>query len=141
MSDLPQVTEHQKDLASQALKEFEQKQFTSCCNIMNKLMAQRAVDPRVQHNKAVADFCLSGSQSTDEFRQSLANVCHLVSNCPWFSSIYCKALSFGGDGLLWPGSSEHQLKIIRFLTAVGLSLTVGWFLSANSGFCPPSLND
>ena len=80
MSELtPTVTEPQKDLAAQALKEFEQKQFTSCCNIMNKLMAQRGMDPRVLHNKAVADFCLSGSQSTDEFRHSLATVCQLVS--------------------------------------------------------------
>ena len=81
MSDFtsqPPVTEQQKDLAAQALKEFEQKQFTSCCNIMNKLMALRGMDPRVLHNKAVADFCLSGSQSTDEFRQSLATVCQLV---------------------------------------------------------------
>lgn len=75
---LPSVTEPQKDLAAQALKEFEQKQFTSCCNIMSKLINQRGADPRVLHNKAVADFCLSGSQSTDEFRQSLANVCQLA---------------------------------------------------------------
>lgn len=78
MADTPPVTEQQKELAAQALQEFERKQFTSCCNIMNKLMASRGSDPRVVHNKAVADFCLSGSQSTDEFRQSLANVCEMA---------------------------------------------------------------
>jgi len=81
MSEAPPVTEQQKELASQAMQEFDRKQFTSCCNIMNKLMAQRGNDPRVVHNKAVADFCLSGFQSTDEFRQSLANVCSMVSIC------------------------------------------------------------
>lgn len=79
MGDTPPVTEQQKELASQAMQEFDRKQFTSCCNIMNKLMALRGSDPRVVHNKAVADFCLSGSQSTDEFRQSLSNVCQMVS--------------------------------------------------------------
>jgi hypothetical protein len=78
MGDTPPVTEQQKELAAQAMQEFDRKQFTSCCNIMNKLMALRGTDPRVVHNKAVADFCLSGSQSTDEFRQSLANVCQMV---------------------------------------------------------------
>ena len=73
------VTGQQKELAASAMQEFERKQFTSCCNIMNKLMAARGTDPRVVHNKAVADFCLSGLQSTDEFRQSLANVCQMVS--------------------------------------------------------------
>ena len=87
---LPSVTEPQKDLAAQALKEFEQKQFTSCCNIMSKLINQRGADPRVLHNKAVADFCLSGSQSTDEFRQSLANVCQLVS---LFWNVICSNLT------------------------------------------------
>jgi len=79
MGENPQVTEQQKEWAALAMQEFDRKQFTSCCNIMNKLMSQRASDPRVVHNKAVADFCLSGSQSTDEFRQSLANVCQMVS--------------------------------------------------------------
>lgn len=78
MADTQQVTEQQKELANQAMQEFDRKQFTSCCNIMNKLMALRGGDPRVVHNKAVADFCLSGSQSTDEFRQSLASVCQMA---------------------------------------------------------------
>ena len=83
MVDLGPVSDQQKQLALSALQEFDSKQFTSCCNIMNKLMAQRGNDPRVVHNKAVADFCLSGLQSTDEFRHSLANVCSMVmkNNC------------------------------------------------------------
>ncbi|KAK3603937.1 hypothetical protein CHS0354_042949 [Potamilus streckersoni] len=72
------VTEQQRQWANDAFQEFERKQFTASCNIMNKLMAQRPNDPRVVHNKAVADFCLSGFQSTDEFRQSLANVCRMA---------------------------------------------------------------
>ncbi|XP_052230090.1 CCR4-NOT transcription complex subunit 10-like isoform X2 [Dreissena polymorpha] len=78
MGENPPVTEQQKELAALAMQEFDRKQFTSCCNVMNKLMAQRGSDPRVVHNKAVADFCLSGSQSTDEFRQSLASVCQMA---------------------------------------------------------------
>ncbi|XP_052817099.1 CCR4-NOT transcription complex subunit 10-like isoform X2 [Mya arenaria] len=78
MGENAQVTEQQKELATLAMQEFDRKQFTSCCNIMNKLMVLRGNDPRVVHNKAVADFCLSGSQSTDDFRQSLANVCQMA---------------------------------------------------------------
>lgn len=78
MNENAPVTEQQKELAASAMLEFERKQFTSCCNIMNKLMALRGTDPRVVHNKAVADFCLSGLQSTDEFRHSLTNVCQMV---------------------------------------------------------------
>lgn len=77
---LPQVTESQKELASQAMSEFDKKQYGSCCSLMHKLIAQRPTDPKVAHNKAVAEFFQSGFLTTDEFRQQLSKVCQMV--CP-----------------------------------------------------------
>lgn len=75
---LPQVTEAQKELASQAMSEFDKKQYGSCCSLMHKLIAQRPTDPKVAHNKAVAEFYQSGFLTTDEFRQQLSKVCQMV---------------------------------------------------------------
>lgn len=84
---LPQVTESQKELASQAMSEFDKKQYGSCCSLMHKLIAQRPTDPKVAHNKAVAEFFQSGFLTTDEFRQQLSKVCQMV--CPeYFGDFY-----------------------------------------------------
>lgn len=79
---LPQVTESQKELASQAMSEFDKKQYGSCCSLMHKLIAQRPTDPKVAHNKAIAEFFQSGFLTTDEFRQQLSKVCQMV--CPGY---------------------------------------------------------
>ncbi|XP_033754532.1 CCR4-NOT transcription complex subunit 10-like isoform X2 [Pecten maximus] len=76
---VPSVTEQQKELANQALQEFNQKQYGACCNLMHKLIAQRNTDPKVVHNKAVAEFYQSGFLTTDEFRDRLSSVC-LMAN-------------------------------------------------------------
>lgn len=95
---LPQVTEAQKELASQAMSEFDKKQYGSCCSLMHKLIAQRPTDPKVAHNKAVAEFYQSGFLTTDEFRQQLSKVCQMV----------CHEYFFGGRGgggnVLFPSS-------------------------------------
>ncbi|XP_022345104.1 CCR4-NOT transcription complex subunit 10-like [Crassostrea virginica] len=75
---LPQVTEAQKELAAQAMSEFDKKQYGSCCSLMHKLIAQRPTDPKVTHNKAVAEFYQSGFLTTDEFRQNLSKVCQMA---------------------------------------------------------------
>ena len=75
---IPQVTEAQKELAAQAMSEFDKKQYGSCCSLMHKLIAQRPTDPKVTHNKAVAEFYQSGFLTTDEFRQNLSKVCQMV---------------------------------------------------------------
>lgn len=124
MSENAPVTEQQKELAALAMQEFERKQFTSCCNVMNKLMAHRGNDSRVVHNKAVADFCLSGSQSTDEFRQSLANVCQMVScflNKPKFKySHICVTRS--------PKLNSHMLINVIVILYQMFILKVSWLV-------------
>lgn len=75
---LPQVTDAQKEVASLAMSEFDKKQYGSCCSLMHKLIAQRPSDPKVVHNKAVAEFYQSGFLTTEEFRQNLSRVCQMV---------------------------------------------------------------
>ena len=76
---LPSVTDSQKQIAAQALQEFEKKNYGACCNLIHKLFVERANDPKVLHNKAVAEFYQSGFLTTDEFRQSLDKVCQMVN--------------------------------------------------------------
>lgn len=75
---IPSVTEPQKQIAAQALQEFEKKNYGACCNLIHKLFTERSVDPKVVHNKSVAEFYQSGFLTTDEFRQSLDKVCQMV---------------------------------------------------------------
>ncbi|XP_052063394.1 CCR4-NOT transcription complex subunit 10-like [Mytilus californianus] len=76
---IPSVTEPQKQIASQALQEFEKKNYGACCNLTHKLFVERSMDPKVVHNKAVAEFYQSGFLTTDEFRQSLDKVCQMAN--------------------------------------------------------------
>ncbi|KAK3085445.1 hypothetical protein FSP39_003407 [Pinctada imbricata] len=75
---IPQVTEQQKELAANALQDFEKKQYGSCCNVMHKLIVQRGTDPKVIHNKAIAEFYQSGFLTNEEFRASLAKICDMA---------------------------------------------------------------
>lgn len=76
---LPPVTEHQREVANQAMQEFEKAQYEQCSQTINKLSSQRSNDPKVVHNKAVTEFYSSKFCKTAEFRQALSKVCQLVS--------------------------------------------------------------
>lgn len=103
---LPQVTEAQKELASQAMSEFDKKQYGSCCSLMHKLIAQRPTDPKVAHNKAVAEFYQSGFLTTDEFRQQLSKVCQMVCHEYFFGGV-------GGGGMFYFLALSSRLLVLE----------------------------
>ncbi|XP_064599007.1 CCR4-NOT transcription complex subunit 10-like [Liolophura sinensis] len=74
---LPPVTEHQREVANQAMQEFDKAQYEQCSQTINKLLSQRSNDPKVVHNKAVTEFYSSKFCKTAEFRQALSKVCQL----------------------------------------------------------------
>ena len=76
---LPAVTEQQKEYAKNALKEFDNKQYSTCISWMSKLTGQRPTDSKVAHNKAVAEFYNSGCKNVDTFRRALDTLCQMVN--------------------------------------------------------------
>ncbi|XP_025076107.1 LOW QUALITY PROTEIN: CCR4-NOT transcription complex subunit 10-like [Pomacea canaliculata] len=78
-SGIPPPTDQQKELAIQAMQEFEKGQFTPCVNTMTKLGNQRGNDPKVLHNKAVASFYQSGACAVEDLKAALQTVCQMVS--------------------------------------------------------------
>lgn len=75
---LSPATEHERDLAQQATTEFEKQNFDTCYNTLTKLGNTRASDPKLLHNRAVVEYHKSGFVRTDEFRQSVSDVCTRV---------------------------------------------------------------
>lgn len=75
LPSLPTVTEQQRELGCQALREFENQQFGPCVSTLNKLLKERSSDVKVSQNKAVAEFYHSGLKNVEEFRKKMNCVC------------------------------------------------------------------
>ncbi|XP_064640490.1 CCR4-NOT transcription complex subunit 10-like [Lineus longissimus] len=74
---LPPVTDHERDIASRCASDFEKGNFESCLAGISNLYSVRTLDPKVMHNKGVAEYYISGLRKTDEFRKCMNSVCHL----------------------------------------------------------------
>ena len=72
------ITEHDRDLAAQALAEFDKGQYEAAMGFLNKLAGTRGPDPKVAHNKAVTEYYMSHLKKTDEFKQAMGAVCAKV---------------------------------------------------------------
>ncbi|XP_014663767.1 PREDICTED: CCR4-NOT transcription complex subunit 10-like isoform X2 [Priapulus caudatus] len=69
------VTEKEKELAADGAQEFESRSYISCVNVLDDIITSRSNDPKVLHNRAVAEFYRSEFNKTDEFKQDLSLVC------------------------------------------------------------------
>ncbi|XP_041375361.1 CCR4-NOT transcription complex subunit 10-like [Gigantopelta aegis] len=76
---LPAVTDQQKEYAKQALKEFENRQYSACVSWVSKLVGHRSSDSKVAHNKAVVDFYNSGCKNVEAFKRTLENLCQMTN--------------------------------------------------------------
>ena len=79
MSIHPPVNDAQIELARQAKQEFDKQQYDNCASTMNKLAQSCVMDPKVIHNKGVAEFYQSKLTKIEEFKLCLSTVCHFVS--------------------------------------------------------------
>lgn len=68
------VTDAERELANNAHVEFESKQYDRCLMSLNKLAELRKNDPKVQHNKLVAQFYHSSCRGSEEFASNLLQI-------------------------------------------------------------------
>lgn len=68
------VSDHEPELARVAKEAYDNQRYESCLSALNKLLDARRRDPRVAHNRAVAQYLLSNLTLTDEFRKNLQAV-------------------------------------------------------------------
>ncbi|CAG5127150.1 unnamed protein product [Candidula unifasciata] len=74
----PPVTDPQRELAAQAMSEFEKGQFTNCTKTMGQLADARPTDVKVVHNRSVALFYQSQCRAVDEFRHNIQTVFNMA---------------------------------------------------------------
>ena len=79
-SPQPPVTEQQKELAQQAMAEFEKGQYSQCAKIMSQLAGARPTDVKVVLNRSVALFYQSQMKQVDEFRHNIHTVFNMVNS-------------------------------------------------------------
>ncbi|XP_068694299.1 CCR4-NOT transcription complex subunit 10-like isoform X2 [Montipora foliosa] len=68
------VTDAQRELANNAHVEFESRQYDRCLLSLNKLLELRKNDPKVQHNRTVAQFYLVNCTGSEECGKSLLRI-------------------------------------------------------------------
>ena len=73
-----EMSEQELEFAALAKEAFDNQRYESCLSVLNKLLDSRRLDARVAHNRAVAQYLLSNSTHTDEFRKTLQSVSSLV---------------------------------------------------------------
>ncbi|RUS91989.1 hypothetical protein EGW08_000202 [Elysia chlorotica] len=81
-SPQPPVTEQQKELAQQAMAEFEKGSFGQCAKTMSQLAGARPTDVKVVLNRSVALFYQSQMKQVDEFRHNIHTVFNMARISP-----------------------------------------------------------
>lgn len=69
------VTEQERELAQNALSEFQNGSYGSCLSYLNKLETLRPKDLKVMHNKVVVECYKNDLKKTELLRKSLNAIC------------------------------------------------------------------
>ncbi|KAL7642173.1 UNVERIFIED_CONTAM: hypothetical protein RMT77_006734 [Armadillidium vulgare] len=69
------MTESERELAQNALNEFNKSNFSAAVSLIGKLQATRPKDIKVLSNKAVAEYYASGLSKTEAFKMILSEIC------------------------------------------------------------------
>jgi len=72
------ITDQERDWAQQALAEYEQKNYKSCLEHLQRIEVSRPNDPKVLLNKAIVEFYDNGLCTSDKFQKSFIDVCKQV---------------------------------------------------------------
>lgn len=73
------ITEQERDLAQNALLEFQKCSYVSCLSHLNKLESLRPMDLKVTHNRVVVEYYKSDLKKTELMRKSLNAICGQMS--------------------------------------------------------------
>lgn len=73
------VTEQERELAQNALAEFQKVAHTNCLSFLNKLETLRPKDLKVMHNKVVVECYKNDLKKTELLRKSLNAICGQMS--------------------------------------------------------------
>jgi len=76
-------SDQERELAQLALNEFNNGNYSACVQLLSRLESSCGQDPKVAHNKAVAEYYKNDFKKTEVFKKSLVNVCNQVciANC------------------------------------------------------------
>lgn len=69
------ITEQERELAQNALSEFQKGAYVSCLSYLNKLETLRPKDLKVMHNKVVVECYKNDLKKTELLRKSLNAIC------------------------------------------------------------------
>lgn len=81
------ITEQERDLAQNALSEFEKGFYSSCLTALNKLESLRPTDLKITHNKVVVEYYKSELRKTELMRKSLNAICGQISTTDYNDTI------------------------------------------------------
>ncbi|XP_026830307.1 CCR4-NOT transcription complex subunit 10 isoform X3 [Ooceraea biroi] len=73
------ITEQERELAQNALLEFQKGSYASCLLYLNKLESLRPMDLKVTHNKVVVEYYKSDLKKTELMQKSLNAICGQIS--------------------------------------------------------------
>ncbi|XP_058815809.1 CCR4-NOT transcription complex subunit 10 [Topomyia yanbarensis] len=74
----PKISDLEHDLEVQAFNEFQKADYPSCLQTLHKLQKSQESNPKVIHNRAVAEFYISDLRRYDQFRKTMAQITELV---------------------------------------------------------------
>nr|XP_019549344.2 CCR4-NOT transcription complex subunit 10 [Aedes albopictus] len=74
----PKVSDQENELEIVAFNEFQKADYASCLQTLLKLQKTQDSNPKVIHNRAVAEFYLSDLRKYDHFRKTMVQITELV---------------------------------------------------------------
>lgn len=76
------LSDHQRELANQAMQEFDRGSYNQCSTTMTRLADARPTDVKVVLNRAVSLFYQSNCKAIDEFRHNIQTVFNMARISP-----------------------------------------------------------
>lgn len=74
-SSAPIISEQERELAQNALADFQKGQYVTCLGCLNKLETLRPKDLKVTHNKVVVEYYKGELKKTELMKKSLNAIC------------------------------------------------------------------
>lgn len=74
----PKISDHESELEVAAFSEFQRAEYPQCLQTLVKLQKTQDSNPKVIHNRAVAEFYISDLRRYDLFRKTMIQITELV---------------------------------------------------------------
>lgn len=131
------VSDEERDLAENALSEFQKGAYTLSLTYLSKLEAMRPKDVKVMHNKVVAEYYKSDLKKTELVKKSLNAICGEIMSTDTSDAadVVEKCVMRYNQAILLYHTRQYNAALQIMSRLFSLIEPLGWYFTASSMIC------